>query len=94
VINGKVKDSEHRLIFARARTWLNDTMLELTQTPLKPAPTPQSTVATMLLRLAREAPRQAATPSADAGAMISTASSNFPSRWKVPSGHLAGVARH
>ncbi len=72
VINGKVKDSGHPMIFARARTWLNDTMLELEQLPLKPAPTPQSTVATMLLRIARVGPRQASMLLADASTMTST----------------------
>jgi hypothetical protein len=55
VIAGRIKDSGKRLVFARARTWLNDEMLEQAQTPLKPAPTPDCTVAAMLVAIAREA---------------------------------------
>jgi hypothetical protein len=55
VVSGRIKDSGTRLVFARARTWLADDMLDCEQTPLKPAPTPQCTVAAMLLAIAREA---------------------------------------
>jgi hypothetical protein len=55
VIAGRIKDTGRRLVFARARTWLNDEMLDQEQLPLKPAPTPDCTVAAMLLAIAREA---------------------------------------
>jgi hypothetical protein len=55
VISGKIEDSGKRLVFALARTWLADEMPEQGQTPLKPAPTPDCTVAAMLLAIAREA---------------------------------------
>jgi hypothetical protein len=57
VIGGKIKDSGRRLVFARARTWLADAMLDNEQLPLKPAPTADSTVAAMVLAIARHAER-------------------------------------
>jgi hypothetical protein len=60
VISGRIEDSGKRLVFARARTWLGDDMLDREQTPLKPAPAPDSTVAAMLLAIAREATPAAA----------------------------------
>jgi hypothetical protein len=62
VIAGKIKDSGKRLVFARARTWLADEMLEQEQLPLKPAPAPQCSVASMLLLIARHAERAAPAP--------------------------------
>jgi hypothetical protein len=60
VIAGRIKDTGKRLVFARCRTWLCDAMLEVEQTPLKPAPAPDCTVAAMLLGIAREATTAAA----------------------------------
>jgi hypothetical protein len=60
VISGKIEDSGKRLVFARARTWLADAMLERKQTPLKPAGAADCTVAAMLLAFAREATPSAA----------------------------------
>jgi hypothetical protein len=77
VIAGKIKDSDKRLVFARARTWLNDAMLEQAQTPLKPAPTADCTVAAMVLAIAGEA-----TPAA----------AGVPLRAGPPSGASGGAA--
>ncbi len=50
VINGSVKGrAGSRVIFARSRTWLNDAVLEPSQTPLGSASSAQRTIAAMLV---------------------------------------------
>ena len=48
LIRGKLKN-EGRVIYARCRTWLANTMLDAKQKPLRPAASPSASVATLLL---------------------------------------------
>ena len=73
LIFGKIKNGGGQAIYARARTWLRNEMLEPRQEPLPPAASPERSVAALLLRMARAAnagdratpPRLAATVTAN-----------------------------
>ena len=57
LIVGKIKNSG-QAIYARARTWLRDDMLDGRKVPLPPAASPERSIAALLLRQARSTERK------------------------------------
>ena len=61
LIVGKIKNAG-QAVYARARTWLRDDMLDGQRVPLPPAASPDRSIAALLLRMARAANSDQAPP--------------------------------